>query len=105
MLVISGGTEPACQVTPLVVAAMLELGIAISEVTAVGLSSEDLVSADYCVTMGCGDAGPVVADDEYWDWDVDDPSGLPIERVRRIRDDVARRVDELPQPMLDGPDR
>ena len=55
--------------------------------------------------MGCGDAGPVVADDEYWDWDVDDPSGLPIERVRRIRDDVARRVDELPQPMLDGPDR
>ena len=103
--VISGGIEPASQVNPVVVAVMREIGIDISDVTPAGLSRADLVSADYCVTMGCGDACPVVAGAEYRDWDVDDPSGLSIERVRRIRDDVVRRVDELLQQMLDGPDR
>jgi ArsR family transcriptional regulator len=45
--------------------------------------------------MGCGDACPVFPGKQYLDWDLTDPIGLPIERVREIRDDIARRVAEL----------
>jgi protein-tyrosine-phosphatase len=42
--------------------------------------------------MGCGDSCPVVPGVRYVDWDVDDPAGRPLAEVRRIRDDIERRV-------------
>jgi protein-tyrosine-phosphatase len=29
------------------------------------------------------------------DWDLPDPAGLPLERVREIRDEIARRAEAL----------
>ena len=46
-------------------------------------------------TMGCGDECPVVPGKRYVDWDLQDPAGLPLDEVRRIRGDVARRVEAL----------
>jgi arsenate reductase len=42
--------------------------------------------------MGCGDACPVIPGKRYVDWDLPDPNGLPVERVREIRDDIASRL-------------
>ncbi len=49
-------------------------------------------AADVVVTMGCGDACPVFPGKRYLDWELDDPSGLPIEEVRPIRDEIEARV-------------
>ena len=47
------------------------------------------------VTMGCGDECPVVPGVVRDDWPLDDPKDRPIEEVRRIRDDIRRRVRRL----------
>jgi arsenate reductase len=45
--------------------------------------------------MGCGDECPYIPGKRYLDWDLEDPKGRPIEKVRAIRDDIARLVDGL----------
>jgi arsenate reductase (thioredoxin) len=47
--------------------------------------------------MGCGDECPFIPGKRYIDWDLDDPGGRPLEEVRGIRDEIARRVDGLLQ--------
>ena len=51
--------------------------------------------ADLVVTMGCGDECPYIPGKRYVDWELDDPCGRPVEEVRRIRDEIDRRVGEL----------
>ena len=93
--VMSAGTAPGERVNPMAVEAMREIGIDISRATPSRLTTPDVVAADVCVTMGCGDSCPLVPGTEYRDWPVDDPSGQPIEVVRRVRDDIAGRVQAL----------
>jgi arsenate reductase len=59
------------------------------------LTRDDVEWADLVVTMGCGDACPYVPGKEYVDWDLEDPAGRGLDDVRRIRDEIARRVEEL----------
>ena len=91
----SAGTTPADEVNPAVVAAMAELGIDLSAERPKGLTDEAVREADFVVTMGCGDACPVFPGTRYLDWELPDPAGLPLERVRPIRDQIDRRVREL----------
>ena len=93
--VLSGGSEPATELNPVVVAAMAEVGIDLSTRAPHRWTEAGLRSADVVVTMGCGDACPFYPGKRCEDWDVPDPAGRPIEEVRRIRDDVARRVRTL----------
>lgn len=74
---------------------MREIGIDISGASPSRLTTPDVAAADLCITMGCGDTCPLAPGTEYRDWAVDDPSGQPIEVVRRIRDDIAERVRAL----------
>ena len=60
------------------------------------LDDADAQWADLVVTMGCGDACPVLPDKRYVDWELDDPAGQDLETVRRIRDEIERRVAALP---------
>jgi protein-tyrosine-phosphatase len=92
----SAGTTPAEHVHPEVVEAMNELGIDLSEKTPQLLTTELAERADIVVTMGCGDACPVIPGKRYIDWDLQDPAGQDAETVRKIRDDIERRVAELP---------
>lgn len=48
--------------------------------------------ADYIVTMGCGDACPILPGRRYLDWEVTDPVGLTIDGVRQVRDHVLELV-------------
>ena len=91
----SAGSRPAKQVHPEVVEAMRELGIDLSGRTPRALERPDAEWADVVVTMGCGDECPVVPGKRYVDWDLQDPAGLPPAEVRRVRDEIARRVGTL----------
>jgi arsenate reductase (thioredoxin) len=88
----SAGSAPAGQLNPTVVAAMSELGLDLSEAFPKPLTDEVVRAADVVVTMGCGDACPLLPGKQYLDWNVPDPAGQPIDRVRAIRDDIDRRV-------------
>jgi arsenate reductase len=59
------------------------------------LAQQDVEWADLVVTMGCGDACPVLPGKRYLDWNLQDPAGMPIEVVRQIRDRIAALVAEL----------
>ena len=60
-----------------------------------GWTTSDIAWADVVVTMGCGDECPFIAGKRYIDWELDDPAGQPVERVREVRDEIRRRVDLL----------
>jgi protein-tyrosine-phosphatase len=93
--VFSGGSEPAEEVNKVAVEAMAEKGIDISGEIPQPWADEIVRAADVVVTMGCGDACPVFPGKRYVDWELDDPSGQPIDVVRRIRDDLEARVQGL----------
>ena len=91
----SGGSEPADTVNPVAVGAMAEVGIDIAGFTPQRFTDELLEKVDVVVTMGCGDTCPFIPGKPYVDWPLDDPKGRPIEEVRRIRDEIKSRVEEL----------
>lgn len=91
----SGGSEPADTVNPVAVGAMAEVGIDIAGYTPQRFTDELLEKVDVVVTMGCGDTCPFVPGKRYVDWPLDDPKGRPIEEVRRIRDEIKSRVEDL----------
>jgi protein-tyrosine-phosphatase len=90
--VFSGGSEPAAALNQAVVAAMAEKGVDISGEQPQAWDDEILRAADVIVTMGCGDACPVYPGKRYVDWELEDPAGKPVDRVRPIRDDIERRI-------------
>ena len=92
---VSAGTEPGPCVHPEVVVAMKELGVDLAAVTPRKLTPELAKESALLITMGCGEACPAVPGLRRDDWPLEDPKGKPIERVREIRDDVARRVRHL----------
>lgn len=75
----SGGSEPVASIDPVAVAATAEVGIDISEEFSKPWTDEFVLAADIVVTMGCGDACPLMPGKHYEDWEVDDPSGKTIE--------------------------
>jgi arsenate reductase len=92
----SAGSRAESHLHPEVIEAMRELGIDLSGRTPHQLTNDDVEWADLVVTMGCGDACPVLPGKRYLDWNLQDPVGMPIEVVRQIRDRIAGLVDELP---------
>lgn len=96
----SAGTSPATEVDPAVVSVMKEIGVDLGREFPKPLTDDFVAAADIVVTMGCGDACPVLPDKAYRDWVVPDPAGRPVEEVRSIRDDLDRRVQDLLAELL-----
>lgn len=93
---ISAGSEPAQAVHPEVVQVMKEVGIDLSDRVPRRVDQAMLDRADHVISMGCDD--PAVCDypgRKVEDWSLEDPSGKPIDEVRRIRDDIEYRVQAL----------
>jgi arsenate reductase len=91
----SAGSDPASEVHPEVVDAMRELGVELGGRTPHRLGETDAEWADVVVTMGCGDACPVIPGKRYVDWDLEDPAGQPPDEVRRIRDRIRFLTSDL----------
>jgi arsenate reductase len=92
---ISAGTHPADHVHPVVVNAMREVGIDLSNAKPQKLTAGLAQNAEMLVTMGCGDGCPYVPGLRRDDWPLPDPKGQGIESVRQTRDEIKRRVLQL----------
>ena len=88
----SAGSAPAERIHPTVAEAMREVGVEIGDRNPKGLARKDVEWAELVVTMGCGDACPVLPGKRYVDWELPDPGGAPLEEVRAVRDEIERRV-------------
>jgi arsenate reductase (thioredoxin) len=96
----SAGSTPAEEVNPAAVEALEELGVDMGEEFPKPLTDEVVRAADVVITMGCGDACPIYPGKRYEDWELDDPEGKNLESVRRIRDEIDRRVQNLIAELL-----
>ena len=90
--VLSAGSEPTEQVNPVAIAAMREKGIDLARERPKLLTDAAVRQAEVVITMGCGDACPLYPGKRYEDWELEDPAGKDLETVRRIRDEIERRV-------------
>ncbi len=86
---------PTATSIPKVVEVMRELGIDLSDRRPQRPTRELAEQADVVVTMGCGDARPVIPGKRYIHWELPDPKGRPLDEVRAARDDIAHRVEQL----------
>lgn len=90
----SAGSSPGAAAHPQVLEALAELGIDASDHVPRLLDDEAVAWADVVVAT-CDDACPYVPGKRYENWHLPDPKHEPLERVREIRDEIARRVDAL----------
>ena len=95
VVVRSAGSAPADEVNPDVLTAMDELGLDLSREFPKPLTDESVQAADVVITMGCGDACPIYPGKRYEDWELEDPAEADLDGVRRIRDELVRRVSGL----------
>ena len=91
----SAGSAPGDGVNPAVAAVLAERGLSTAGYRPALLTPEGVRDSDVVVTMGCGETCPVFPGRRYEDWPVEDPKGQDVTVVRRIVDDVDRRVRAL----------
>lgn len=93
----SAGTKPVSQINPIVVEAMKEVGIDISDQKSKELDEDLIRSSDPIVNMGCMDKSfcPTVFLPKVIEWNLPDPKGKSIEKVREIRNEIEERVKDL----------
>ncbi len=89
---ISAGTQPALHVHPEVIEMMKLRGIDLSSQTPQTLTPELAATADWLITMGCGDECPMVPGARRDDWPIPDPKGQSADAVTAIIADLDRRV-------------
>jgi protein-tyrosine-phosphatase len=90
-----GRAAPGDAAEPGVVEALAEVGIDASDHVPHGLDDELAAWADLAVAVCDHDVCPVVPGLERRSWPLPDAWGLPVERVRPIRDEIAERVEAL----------
>lgn len=94
VLMRSVGFEPATGIDPTVIQVMEERGISMKGLYQKTIVPRTVHSSDVVVLMGVDDV-PGVPGRRYVRWDIEDPEGQPIERVRVIADQVEAHVREL----------
>ncbi len=95
--VVSGGTDPAAHVHDVVVEAMAEVDVNVSDRQPREITPTELADVEYVITMGCSadDVCPATWRGDARDWALDDPGGQDLDTVREIRDEIRRRVTDL----------
>jgi len=93
--VMSSGSAPKDSINPVAVEVMLEEGIDISQNEPKILTDEQVQASDVVITMGCGDACKFYPGKRYEDWELEDPAGQGADAVRRIRDEIRGRIEQL----------
>lgn len=91
----SAGSRPSGRVNPRAVEAMKELGYDLTAHASKPLAAFDGQEVDVAVTMGCGDACPLVRAARREQWDIPDPRDMPPEQFREVRDRIERQVKAL----------
>lgn len=94
---ISAGTKPVSQINPIAIDVMKEVGIDISNQKSKDITEEMMRNSAKIVNMGCmeTESCPTLFLHNLIDWNMEDPKGKSIEKVREIRDEIEQRVKEL----------
>ena len=94
---LSAGTKPISQINPIAVEVMREADIDISNQKSKELTEDMIRNSSNIVNMGCmeKESCPTLFLQNLLDWNIEDPKGKPIEKVREIRDEIDQRVKEL----------
>ena len=94
---LSAGTKPVSQINPLAIQVMNEIGLDISDQKSKDLTEDMMRNSDKIINMGCMDKNfcPTLFIPKVIDWGIEDPKDKPIEQVRKIRDEIERRIKEL----------
>lgn len=94
---LSAGTKPVSQINPLAIQVMNEIGLDISNQKSKDLTEDMMRNSDKIINMGCMDKNfcPTLFIPKVIDWGMEDPKDKPIEQVRKIRDEIERRIKEL----------
>ena len=91
----SAGSRPSGEVDPRAVRLMREKGIELGGQSSKGLADLPPLPWDGLVTMGCGDACPLVPARRRLDWALPDPKELDDDGFRQVRDRIEKLVAEL----------
>ncbi len=91
----SAGSRPSGRVNPKAVAAMKELGYDLTAHNSKSLDDLPDIQFDYAVTMGCGDACPMVKATHRVDWVIPDPRDMDEAEFRTVRDLIGAKVKKL----------
>jgi protein-tyrosine-phosphatase len=91
----SAGSRPSGQVNPRAVEFMRERGYDLTIQQSKALAEIPDVEFEVAVTMGCGDACPLVRARRREDWNIPDPKGLPADEFRAVRDLIEQKVKAL----------
>jgi arsenate reductase len=91
----SAGSRPSGKINPRAIEAMCEVGYDLTRHTSKDLSQIPAVEYDAAVTMGCGDACPLVRARHREDWGIPDPREMPPEQFRGVRDLIELKVKDL----------
>lgn len=91
----SAGSRPSGRVNPKAIAAMKELGYDLSVHTSKSLDDLPDEEFEYAVTMGCGDACPLVRAVHRLDWNIPDPREMEPVEFNAVRDLIGDKVKAL----------
>jgi arsenate reductase (thioredoxin) len=91
----SAGSAPGAAPHPQVLEALREIDIDASDHVPHKLDADDLAWADIAVSTCSEEVCPVTPGVRRVSWEFPDPKTLPLERVRPIRDDIERHVQQL----------
>jgi protein-tyrosine-phosphatase len=91
----SAGSRPSGRINPRAIDFMRERGFDLSQHQSKSLAEVPDMEYDAVVTMGCGDACPLVRAKRREEWDIRDPKELTSDGFRAVRDDIESRVSSL----------
>jgi arsenate reductase len=91
----SAGSRPSGRVNPRAVQFMGEIGYDLAAHRSKSLADLPEGEYDVAVTMGCGDACPLVRAQRREDWGIPDPKELPADEFRAVRDLIGEKVKAL----------
>lgn len=91
----SAGSHPSGRVNPRAIQFMKEVGYNLATHASKSIDQFTGKEIDVAVTMGCGDACPLVRARRREEWQIPDPQDMPDDQFRAIRDLIERRVKEL----------
>jgi arsenate reductase len=95
VVALSRGTQPADKINPVVSEVLRKRGLDTTSERPTKLDLNAIRSADYVVTMGCGENCEFVPGKKYLDWEIEDPYDKTREQVELIVSKIEEKVIEL----------
>jgi len=92
----SAGSNPSGRINQKAIVAMKELGYDLKTHRSKSIDQvKEFAPFDAVVTMGCGDACPLMPAKQFIDWQIPDPRDMNENEFNKVRDLIQEKVKEL----------